>query len=107
MQHRMPTNKSHFLLMWLFVVCVSVNDGYWLVANRTIMAGIEQNPLGRWLILAGGGDIWLLLALKAAGTICVASFLLVLYPLRPRLAWTVCAAISAFQLLLLAYLNLT
>jgi len=92
--------------MWLLIIVVSVNDGYWLVANRHFITAFEQNPLSLWLIRTSGGDVWLLLALKAAGTICVASFLLVLYSLRPRLAWTACAAIAAFQLGLLAYLYL-
>ena len=92
--------------MWLLVIAVSVNDGYWLLVNRPIMFAIERNPLAQWLIHIGGGDIWLLLALKAAGTICVASSLLMLYPLCPRHSWTICAAIAAFQLALLAYLYL-
>ena len=99
-------NKYWFFVMWLFVIAVSVNDGYWLLANRSVMHDVEQNPVAQWLIHTSGGDIWLLLALKAAGTICVASFLLLLHPLRPRHAWTICATIAAFQLALLAYLYL-
>jgi hypothetical protein len=93
-------------MMWLFVIYVSVHDGYLVLANRPMMTGAEQNPLGRWLILTSGGDIWLLLTLKAIGTICVASFLLLLHSFSPRLAFPVCAAIAAFQLGLLLYLLL-
>jgi hypothetical protein len=92
--------------MWLVVIAVSVNDGYWLLVNRPIMNAVEQNPLAHWLICASGGDIWLLLGLKAGGIICVASMLLMLYPLYPRHSWIICAAIAAFQLALLAYLYL-
>jgi hypothetical protein len=99
------TTRS-FILMWLLVIAVSVNDGYWLLANRPIMKAVEQNPLAQWLIHTSGGDIWLLLALKAVGTICVTSILLMLYPRYPHHSWTICAAIAAFQLGLLAYLHL-
>jgi hypothetical protein len=90
--------------MWLFIVAVSVHDGYLVMANRTSMWFAERNPLGRWLIHANGGDVWLLLAAKAFGTVGVASFLLTLYSFRPRLAWTACAATAAFQFGLLVYL---
>jgi len=100
----MLTSKHVFYLMWLFIVFVSAHDGFLLLVNRPTMWSVEQNPFGRWLIHAWGDDIWLLLALKAAGTIGVASLLLVLFPLRPGLAWKACVALSLFQLGLLVYL---
>ena len=90
--------------MWLFIVFVSVHDGYLVLANRSVMFMSELNPLGHWLIQTNGRDIWLLLALKSAGTVLVASILLVLYSIRPRLGWTACAATAGFQLGLLVYL---
>ena len=99
-------NSTHaFYLMWLFIVFVSAHDGCLVLANRPTMLSAEQNPLGRWLIHVWGHDIWLLLAFKAIGTVCVASFLLVMWSFRPRLAWAACAAVSAFQLGLLVYLH--
>jgi hypothetical protein len=93
-----------FLLMWLFIVFISVHDGYLVLCHRPIMHMVEQNPAGRWLLERSGGDIWLLLALKAFGTLCAASLLLVLHSFRPRLGWTACAATALFQLFLLLYL---
>ncbi len=85
-------NSTHaFYLMWLVIVFVSAHDGCLVLANRPTMSSVEQNPLGHWLIHVWGDDIWLLLMVKAAGTIAVASFLLVLYSVYPRIAWTVCA----------------
>jgi hypothetical protein len=101
----MLARRYGFYLIWLFIVFVSTYDGWLVLAHRPGMGLFEQNPFGRWLIRIWGDDIWLLLALKALGTICVASFLLVLYWQRPLLAWIVCAAVAAFQLGLLVYLN--
>jgi hypothetical protein len=100
----MLTPKHAFYLMWLFIVFVSAHDGCLVLVNRPLMSSAEQNPFGHWLIRVWRHDIWLLLTLKAIGTVCVASILLLLYSLRPRLAWTVCAAVAAFQLGLLIYL---
>jgi hypothetical protein len=90
--------------MWLFIVFVSVHDGYLVLANRQVMWSEEQNPFARWLIETSGRDIWVFLAFKTAGTVLVASLLLVLYSFRQRLGWVACAATAAFQLGLLAYL---
>ena len=101
-----PLNKTQaFYLMWLAIVFISAHDGCLVLANRSIMPLVEQNPLGHWLIRVWGDDIWLFLALKALGTISVASILLLFHSFRARLAWTVCAGIAAFQfgLLILLY----
>ena len=90
--------------MWLLIVFVSVHDGYLVLANRPVMTGVEQNPLGRWLLERSGGDIWLLLSLKSLGTVAVATFLLLLRSTHPRIAFVACAAIAAFQVGLLIYL---
>jgi hypothetical protein len=100
----MLTSKHGFYLMWLFIVFASAHDGCLVLANRPTMWSVEQNPLGRWLIYVWDDDIWLLLALKAVGTVCVAAILLVLYSLRPKLAWISCAALFAFQFALMVYL---
>ena len=99
--------KRDFLLMWLFIIGVSVHDGFLVLAHRPAMAEFELNPIGRWLLHRNGGDIWLLLAVKALGTLAVSSILLWLYWLRPRLGWTVCAAVCLLQLALLIFLHLS
>jgi hypothetical protein len=90
--------------MWLFIIGVSVHDGYLVLACRSAMADAELNPLGRWLIHSNGGDIWLLLAVKAIGTLASSSLLLWLYWLRPCLGWVACTAIWLLQLALLIFL---
>jgi hypothetical protein len=94
-----------FLIMWLLIIFVSAHDGYLVLVYRTWMVDFELNPFGRWLIHRNGGDIWLLLAAKLTGTLAASSLLLWLYWLRPRLGWTACAAIAAFQLGLLLFLH--
>src|SRR5262245_3788651 len=96
--------KRTFLLMWLFIIGVSVHDGYLVLACRSAMAEDELNPLGRWLIHWNDGDIWVLLAVKASGTLISSSLLLWLYWIRPRLGWTACAGICLLQLALLIFL---
>jgi hypothetical protein len=100
----MLTSQRLFFLMWTLIVFVSVHDGYWVLVNRLVMLGVEQNPVGRWLIQRNAGDVWLFLAAKSIGTLLVSSFLLWLYARHPRLGWTACAALCLFQLALLAFL---
>src|SRR5688500_18380129 len=72
---RLSSTHAYYL-MWLVIVLVSAHDGCLVVVNRPIMRSMEQNPLGHWLIRVWGDDIWLFLALKALGTVSVASVLL-------------------------------
>jgi hypothetical protein len=95
-----------FFLAWLLIIGISVHDGYLVLLYRWSIGSFEQNPLGRLLLAAGGGDIWLLLIVKALGTACVSSILLLIYWSRPFLGCTICFAIAALQLLLLLFLYL-
>jgi len=98
--------KRDFLLMWLFIIGVSVHDGFLVLAHRSSIAEFELNPVGRWLLHSNGGDIWILLGAKTLGTLAASSILMWLYWLRPRLGWTVCAVICLLQLVLLIFLYL-
>jgi hypothetical protein len=93
-----------FILLWLFIIRVSAHDGFLVLANRTTIAADELNPLGKLLIAASSGDIWLLLAAKAGGTLCAAWLMLVLYWERPRIGWLACAITAGLQLALLLFL---
>src|SRR5262245_17926396 len=90
--------------MWLFIIGVLVHDGFLVLEGRYSMADAELNPIGRWLIHCNDDDIWLLLAVKAIGTLAASSLLLWLYWLRPRLGWIACAGICVLQLALLIFL---
>jgi len=96
--------KAAFAAAWLFVMGSSVYDGYWVLANRQMIPFFERNPLGRLLIHSNGNDIWLLLAVKAVGTLCAGSILLVVYWNKPRLGWVACLAAVTSQLALMCWL---
>jgi len=90
--------------MWLLIIGVSVHDGLLVLCNRLVIAEEELNPVGQWLLVCNGGDIWLFLAVKALGTLAASSILLWLYWLRPSLGWTACAAVCLLQLVLMVLL---
>lgn len=99
-----PRRLWLFASLWLFVIFVSVLDGYLAIRFRHELHTTELNPMGRWLIQLNGGQVWVLLAAKFVGTVAAATAVLVLYSRRPRLGMTVAAFIAAFQLWLLWYL---
>ena len=100
-------NRSTVLyyMLWIMILAVSVHDGYLVLLNRQTIAQDEQNPLGRWLIEADGGDVRFLLLFKLIGTITVATVLLVVFSKHPLQAWIVCAVIALAQACLLVYLT--
>lgn len=108
MNVRIPPRQFFvFLLLWLFVIFVSVYDGYLVVRFRHEMHQTELNPLGRMLIRLNGGQVWLLLAVKFAGTVATAAVVLLLYGRWPRAGLTVASVVAGFQLWLLLFLLLT
>lgn len=96
--------RALFALLWLFVIFVSVLDGYLAIRFRHELAATELNPVGRWLIHLNGGQVWLLLATKFVGTVAAATAVLLLYGCWPRLGMTVMTFMAAFQLWLLWFL---
>jgi hypothetical protein len=95
-----------FFALWLFVMFVSVLDGYLVFRFRHLIHWTELNPLGRWLISANGGQVWSLLGLKYAGTTLACSLLLLVYWKNARLGTLIAAALAVLQLSLLLFLLL-
>ena len=96
-----------FAVLWLFLIFVSVFDGYLIVRFRHELHKTELNPLGRLLIQLNGGQVWLLLASKFLGTVAAASIVLMIYGRRPRLGMTIAGVLAALQFALLLFLVLT
>jgi hypothetical protein len=96
--------KRLFVSLWLFIILVSVLDGYLVLTNRQSIAEDERNPVGRALIAWNQGDVWLLLGVKACGTIVAATVVRILYWRSRRRGLLVAAGLSLFQLGLLIYL---
>ena len=96
-----------FVALWLFVIFVSVFDGYLVVRFRHELHKTELNPLGRLLIQLNGGQVWLLLAAKFAGTVTAATLVLLIYGRWPRVGMTIACVVAGLQLCLLLFLLLT
>src|SRR5262245_5481280 len=95
-----------FVVLWLFIIFVSVFDGYLVIRFRADLPRTELNPLGRLLIAANGGRVWLLLAVKFVGTCAAATVALLIYGRWPRVGITVASALAALQLCLFLFLLL-
>jgi hypothetical protein len=96
--------SAFFIALWLFVIFVSVFDGYLALRYRHELHKTELNPYGRWLIQLNGGQVWLLLAAKFAGTVAAATIVLLIYGRWPRIGLIVTAIVACLQLCLLVFL---
>lgn len=95
-----------FGLCVLFIASISVHDAILIILNDDVIDEVEQNPLGRWLLRMQGGDVWLFVLVKLAGTAFVCAALITLYQIHRRVALAVSSALAAFQFILLVYLLL-
>jgi hypothetical protein len=95
-----------FIGLWLFVIFVSVLDGYLALRYRHLLEATELNPVGRALIALNGGQVWYLLAAKFLGTVLAASFVLLIHRTHPRIGITIAIVLATLQLCLLLFLFL-
>ena len=93
-----------FFALWLFIIFVSVIDGYLVFRFRHLIHVTELNPVGRLLIYATGGQVWGLLGVKFAGTIVACSVLLLMYWKQATVGIWFAAALAVLQLSLLLFL---
>jgi len=96
-----------FYGLWVFIVSVSVIDGYLVVRHRHQIPEIELNPIGRILVDWNSGRVWYLLIAKYVGTILACASLLVIRHFSSCRGLVVASAIAALQFLLLLFLLLT
>jgi hypothetical protein len=101
-----PKMIAFFIALWLFVIFVSVFDGYLIVRYRDELPSTELNPVGRMLISLNGGQVWLFLAFKFLGTIAAATLAILIYGRWPRVGLTVAGVVAGLQLSLLIFLLL-
>ena len=95
-----------FTACCVWISAVSLHDAVLVIVHHEVITQLEQNPLGRWLLHWHGGDVWLFVSVKFAGTALVCAVLVKLYQHHAVVAVTVAAAVAGFQLLLLLYLHL-
>ncbi len=96
-----------FPTFWSFIGMVSALDIYLIERFRGVLASLEENPVGRFLIELDGGDVGVFIRAKLAGTVLVLSVLAGLYVYRRRWSFPVTASVAAFQFGLLTYLILS
>jgi len=94
-----------FGLFCLIVTAVSVHDAMLIMLHRDVIGEFEQNPIGRWLIAAQGGEVELFLLTKLLGTALACSLLVTLYRYRSRMALIASGGVACFQAILFWYLT--
>ena len=102
-QHR---TAALFTFCCAWIVAVSAHDVVLVVVYHDVIEQLERNALGRRLIEAHDGDVWLFVWLKCVGTATVGAVLVTLYRYRVRVAVTVAVVLAGLQLVLLGYLHL-
>ena len=97
--------KLYFAVMWVAIGMISAIDLYWAVKNQHIMLEMEENPIGRWLLLQDDGDVALFMGIKMAGTTLALGILIFLYHYQRRFAWISIITLTILQFYLLHYLG--
>jgi hypothetical protein len=101
----MKPRPDFFHALWLFIVFVSVVDGYLVLEYRWFMHLTELNPAGRALIALNEGDIWYLLAAKFIGTGVACGLLLLIQSFNRSVGLMVASGVAFLQLCLLVFLT--
>ena len=104
LDHTAQRLAAAFFALWVFIIFVSVFDGYLVFRFRNLIHSTELNPFGLWLITANGGQVWAMLGIKFAGTILACSLLLLVYWKNARLGTAIATALAVLQLSLLLFL---
>ena len=105
-------NIRHPTALLALVVCsliaiaaISVHDAMLLALSDQVIHETEQNPIGRWLITLGGGEVWLFIAIKLAGTTTACTAIAAMFTRWPKQSLTIASSVACFQGALLVYLS--
>ena len=101
------SDAALFSALWLFIILISVVDGYLAFRHRGVMRAVELNPLGRELIAWNDGRVWYMLVAKFIGTVIAGSALLIIRSRNQQLSTIIVGAIAFLQLCLLLFLGLS
>ena len=103
---QLPELQAIFMgLLVLFIAAVSVHDAMLVVLNELVIADAEQNPVGRWLLAASGGNVWPFVGVKLTSTAIVCAALLTVHQCVPRIGLMAAGSVALFQAALLLYLS--
>ena len=93
-----------FGLLLLLIASVSVHDATLVVLNDQVILDYEKNPVGRWLIEANGGSVWIFFTVKLFCCAVVCALLVCMYENARKTSFIVAGAISIIQVTLFIYL---
>lgn len=96
---------SLYMLGCVGIALISVHDAILLIVNHNVIRQVEQNPVGRWLLDMGQGEVWLFVGVKLFSTSVVVTALIAIREWNQRKANHVLAGVLIFQLGLLWYLS--
>lgn len=99
-----PTHRGRVVLDLLraIIVMASAVDVYWAIKVQDDLE--ELNPIGRWLISIGGGDVALFMACKLLGTVLAVWLMGLLYSKRAKIALLSTLGVALFQVALVLFL---
>ena len=97
--------KNWFPVLMTLIAAVSLYDTALIVKFSDTIHGMEENPIGVWLLSIGDGSIWLFVRAKVAGTLTVLSVLTLMYRCRSNKTLPVTSSIAAYQTGLFTYLT--
>ena len=93
-----------FRSLLLFIAAVSVHDAALVVLHHDLILEVERNPIGRWLIEANNGCVWLFVIVKLFNTSVVCTLLVSIYERSRHVGFVITSALAILQGLLLLYL---
>jgi hypothetical protein len=99
-----PSQTMWLWMLLVFVAAVSVHDAALVVLNHEVILHYEQNPVGRWLIEANGGEVWMFAAVKLFCTALVCCLVVRVHEWHGHHGLAVAGGLAGFQALLLIYL---
>lgn len=94
-----------FVVIWLFIIFVSVLDGYLVWMYRDSIVTFERNPVGVALLAISNGGIAPLLTVKLLGTVFAGSWLHFIFQSNPSRGLAIAIPLAGFQLVLLLFLT--
>ena len=100
-----PVSVGILAVCLVTIAAISVHDATLLILNDQVILESEQNPIGLWLIEKGGGEVWLFVTLKLAGTTTVCTVVAILFDRWPRASVTIACVLAGIQFTLLVYLS--
>lgn len=107
MRDRLSTLRRNWFLITISLIgLVSLYDTWLIFQFRSVIDSTEENPVGRWLIEIGHGDVGVFIRAKLAGTLCVLSTLCALQLYRSRFVMPVTTSVASYQTGLFFYLTL-